>query len=60
MVSAGGVWASGPVWACGSAGVYGFLFGLGKLVLGEPVAAVPLFALAVGGAVVVTRELRNT
>ncbi len=53
-------WARLGVWACGSAGVYGFLFGLGKLVLGEPVAAVPLFALAVGGAVVVTRELRNT
>jgi len=53
-------WSRLGVWAAGSAGVYGLLFGLGKLVLGEPAAAVPLFLLAVFGAVVVTRELRNT
>jgi Na+/proline symporter len=53
-------WSRLGVWACGSAGVYGFLFGLGKLALGEPAAAWPLFALALGGAAVVTRELRRT
>jgi SSS family solute:Na+ symporter len=53
-------WSRLGVWACGSAGVYGFLFGLGKLVLGEPAAAAPLFVLAIVGAVVVAREMRNT
>jgi len=53
-------WSRLGVWAAGSAGVYGFLFGLGKLVLGEPSAAAPLFVLAVLGGVVVARELRNT
>ncbi len=53
-------WSRLGVWAAGSAGVYGFLFGLGKLVLGEPSAAAPLFVLAVFGGVVVARELRNT
>jgi SSS family transporter len=53
-------WSRLGVWACGSAGVYGFLFGLGKLVLGEPAAAAPLFVLAALGAVVVTRELRRS
>ena len=53
-------WSRLGVWAAGSAGVYGFLFGLGKLVLGEPSAAVPLFILAVLGGVVVARELRST
>jgi hypothetical protein len=48
------------VWAAGSAGVYGFLFGLGKLVLGETTAAWPLFLLAVAGGLVVARELRRT
>jgi SSS family transporter len=53
-------WSRLGVWACGSAGVYGILFGLGKLVLGEPAQAVPLFLLAVAGGVVVARELRRT
>ena len=53
-------WSRLGVWACGSAGVYGFLFGLGKLVLGEPAAAVPLFVMAALGAVVVTWELRRS
>ena len=37
-------WSRLGVWAGGCAGVYGFLFGLGKLVLGEPAAAVPLLS----------------
>jgi len=48
------------VWAAGCAGVYGLLFGLGKLVLGEPAAAVPLLLLAGAGSVVVTWELRRS
>ena len=52
-------WSRLGVWACGSAGVYGLLFGLGKLVLGEPAAAAPLFLLSALGAVVVARELRQ-
>jgi SSS family solute:Na+ symporter len=47
------------VWAAGCAAVFGLLFGLGKLVLGEPVAAVPLLVLAVAGGLVVARELRR-
>jgi Na+/proline symporter len=53
-------WSRLGVWAVGSAGVYGFLFGLGKLVLGDTAAAVPLFGLALLGAAVVARELRRT
>ncbi len=39
--------------------VFGALFGLGKLVLGEPVPAAGLLLLAVAGGVVVTREFRR-
>jgi SSS family solute:Na+ symporter len=53
-------WSRLGVWATGSAGVYGLLFGLGKLLLGEPAQAAPLFLLAILGAAVVTRELRRT
>jgi hypothetical protein len=53
-------WGRLGVWAAGSAGVYGFLFGLGKLVLGDAASAVPLFLLAVAGGLVVARELRRT
>lgn len=47
------------VWLAGSLGVFGVLFGVGKLVLGEPGAAMGLFALALFGAAVVFRELRH-
>ena len=46
-------------WAAGCAAVYGLLFGLGKLVLGEPAAAAGLLLAAVAGGVVVARELRR-
>jgi solute:Na+ symporter, SSS family len=46
-------------WLGGVALVYGLLFGLGKLLLGEPLAAVLLFLLAAAGAVPVWRELRR-
>jgi len=46
-------------WLGGVAMVYGILFGLGKLVLGAPVAAGSLFLLAAVGAVPVIRELRR-
>ncbi|MFN2371777.1 MAG: sodium:solute symporter family protein [Candidatus Krumholzibacteriia bacterium] len=46
-------------WAAGCAAVYGLLFGLGKLVLGEPAAAVGLLLVAAAGGVVVARELRR-
>ncbi|PID78529.1 sodium:proline symporter [bacterium DOLJORAL78_65_58] len=45
------------VWAGGCAAVLGTLFGIGKLLMGEPVAALGLFLLAAGGAVVMGREL---
>ncbi len=48
------------VWAAGCAAVYGLLFGLGKLVLGEPGAAAALLLLAAAGGAVVARELRRT
>jgi Na+/proline symporter len=48
------------VWAAGCAGVYGLLFGLGRLVLGEPLQAVGLLAIAAAGGAVVARELRRT
>jgi SSS family transporter len=48
------------VWAAGCAAVYGLIFGLGRLVLGEPGAAVGLLAVALAGGAVVARELRRT
>jgi Na+/proline symporter len=47
------------VWAGGCAGVYGLLFGLGKLLLGETGSALALLALAVAGGLVVASELRR-
>jgi hypothetical protein len=47
------------VWAAGCAGVYGLLFGIGKLVLGQTGPALPLGLLALAGGVVVARELRR-
>ncbi len=47
------------VWLAGSLGVFGALFGLGKLILGEPLAAAALLALALAGGLVVGRELRK-
>lgn len=46
-------------WLGGVALVYGLLFGLGKLLLGEPVAALLLFALAGLGLWPVWRELQR-
>ncbi|MFH2051396.1 MAG: sodium:solute symporter family protein [bacterium] len=45
------------VWAAGVAGVFGFLFGLGKWMLGDLGAAVLLLGIAGTAAVVVAREL---
>jgi Na+/proline symporter len=44
------------VWVVGCAGVYGFLFGLGRIVLGEPERAWPLFLAAAVAAVILGRE----
>ncbi len=44
-------------WAGGCAGVFGLIFGLGKLFLGEPVAAAWLLLMAGAGAVAAGREL---
>jgi len=46
-------------WLGGVALVYGLLFGLGKLLLGEPLSALLLFLLAAAGVVPVWRELRR-
>jgi solute:Na+ symporter, SSS family len=47
------------VWAAGSAGVYGILFGTGKIILQDAGSAIWLFAMAAAGAVVVFYELRR-
>ncbi len=52
-------WSRVGVWAAGCAGVFGVLFGLGKLLLGEPVAATALLIMAAAGMLVVARELRE-
>jgi len=51
--------STAAAWLGGVAMVYGILFGLGKLLLGEPVAALALLALAIVGATPVVRELRR-
>jgi SSS family transporter len=50
-------WSRLLVWLAGCGGVYGLIFGLGRLVLGEASKAWPLFALAALGGAVVTWEL---
>jgi len=57
VVCDGFSWGRLGVWAAGSAGVYGILFGTGKLILQDTGSAVWLFAMAALGAVVVIREL---
>jgi SSS family transporter len=52
-------WSRLGVWASGSVGVFGVLFGTGKLILGQPAAAAGLFALALAATVVVAREIRS-
>ncbi len=52
-------WSRLAVWLLGSLGVYGLIFGLGKLVLGQGWAAAPLFGLGLVGAVAVVWELRR-
>ncbi|MEZ4389242.1 MAG: sodium:solute symporter family protein [Candidatus Krumholzibacteriia bacterium] len=46
-------------WLAGVAMVYGILFGLGKLLLGQPAAGLVLLAVAAAATVVVVRELRR-
>lgn len=45
------------VWAGGCTAVFGVLFGIGKLILGEPAMAGGLFVAASLGAVVMSREM---
>jgi SSS family solute:Na+ symporter len=52
-------WRRIGVWAAGVAGCYGLIFGIGKLVLGEPGTAALLLAVAAAGGVVVLGELRS-
>ncbi len=52
-------WQRVGVWLAGCAGVFGVLFGTGKLLLGEPVAATVLFAMAFAGGWVMIWELRR-
>ena len=59
VVADGLSWSVVRVWAAGCLGVFGFLFGVGKLVLAEAGAAVPLLVLAAAGGWVVVRELRR-
>jgi len=50
-------WQRVGVWAAGCSGVFGVLFGTGKLLLGEPLAATALFAVALLGGIVMAWEL---
>jgi Na+/proline symporter len=52
-------WQRMGVWAAGCSSVFGILFGTGKLLLGEPLAATALFGVALLGGVVVVGELRR-
>ncbi len=53
-------WLRVGVWASGCAGVFGILFGLGKMLLGQPMAAAGLFLVALAGSAVVVWELRRS
>ena len=52
-------WLRCGVWLAGCASVFGVLFGIGKLVLGEPVQAAVLFGVACLGGAIVGWELRR-
>ncbi|MFT5234546.1 MAG: SSS family solute:Na+ symporter [Candidatus Krumholzibacteriia bacterium] len=52
-------WSRLLVWLLGSLGVYGLIFGLGKIVLGDAGESIPLFGLAVVGTLAVIWELRQ-
>jgi len=52
-------WSRLVVWLLGSLGVYGLIFGLGRLVLGQGWTCLPLFGLGALGAVAVVWELRH-
>ena len=53
VVSSGGGWFDALDWICGCALIYGALFGVGKLLLGDIAAGVWLLAMgAAGGAVI--------
>ena len=47
------------VWAASCAGIYGLLFGVGKMLLQEYAMGWLLLAIALAGAVIVTREMRR-
>ena len=48
------------VWAAGCAGVFGLLFGMGKFLLGEPMAAAGLLLMGLLGGLVVGWELKRS
>jgi hypothetical protein len=53
VVNAGGGWFNALDWICGCGLIYGFLFGTGKLLLGEIGSGLALLAIgAAGGAVI--------
>ena len=53
VVSGGGAWRNAVDWVCGCALIYGALFGVGKLLLGEIGLGCGLLAMgAAGGAVI--------
>ncbi|MFT3713355.1 MAG: Na+:solute symporter [Archangium sp.] len=54
-----GGWRAGLAWLGGIAGVYGALFGVGRLLLGPRVEAAPFLALMVGGFVLVAFSIRE-
>ena len=53
VISAGATWMDAVDWICGCALIYGALFGVGKLMLGEIGLGIGLLAMgAAGGAVI--------
>ena len=57
VVNAGGGWFDALDWICGCALIYGALFGVGKLLLGETGLGLGLLAMGVVGAAVIWFDL---
>ena len=57
VVSAGATWSDAADWISGCALIYGALFGVGKLLLGEIAAGCWLLAMGAAGAAVIWFDL---
>jgi len=59
VICDGFCWSRLLVWLAGSLGVYGFIFGLGRIVLGQSRQSIPLWGLVLIGTWAVVWELRR-